>query len=203
LEPGAPLFAEDFGRQFTATVFSGTELAERKNRPKTILSSEDFRRVFSSGHDFDPRSAGGAVLTVGGSIAGILAPIDGRADSFIPVHLIRPIVADAFKRQTPVRPKLGVNYVDLSAVAVNFSTGPTNGALITGSKKDGVPAIVAQSAAGEAGLKEGDVIVRVDDVELTGGHDLAETIAEYRPGDRVRLEFIRGGERQTVQAVLK
>jgi S1-C subfamily serine protease len=66
-----------------------------------------------------------------------------------------------------------------------------------------VDSITANSAAGEAGVQEGDVIVKVDDTETNTSGELLETIGRKRPGDEVSLKVDRSGKELTFNVVLR
>jgi len=68
------------------------------------------------------------------------------------------------------------------------------GALVVG--------IVEGTPAQDAGLQAGDVIVAVEDVPIDRNHLLPDVLAQYQPGDRITIEFWRGGEQQTVRVTL-
>ena len=58
--------------------------------------------------------------------------------------------------------------------------------------------IVSGSAAEKAGLKAGDLILKVDDTEITSNSTLASVIAGYNAGDTATLTIQRDGKEQTV-----
>lgn len=58
------------------------------------------------------------------------------------------------------------------------------------------------SAAEEAGLEVGDVILKVDDRPISGSLELRNALTGLQPGDRVRVVFLRGEEERSVDAVL-
>jgi membrane-associated protease RseP (regulator of RpoE activity) len=66
-----------------------------------------------------------------------------------------------------------------------------------------VVGIVEGSAAEEAGLRLGDVIVAVDNVPIDRNHALPDVLAQYRPGDPVTIEVWRNGEGRTLRATLR
>ncbi len=72
------------------------------------------------------------------------------------------------------------------------------------SEADGVTlrSVIAGSAAARAGLRDGDVILRLDDRPLGRFEDLRRMLAERRPGDQVTLVYLRDGEDRTTTAVL-
>ena len=58
------------------------------------------------------------------------------------------------------------------------------------------------SAAEKAGLKQGDLITRVDDITIDGPESLSDAIGKYKPEDKVTITFKRDGKEQKVTAVL-
>jgi hypothetical protein len=65
-----------------------------------------------------------------------------------------------------------------------------------------VARIVTDSAAERAGLEPGDIILRLDDVDVRQGRDLPDAVRGKKPGDRVTLTIRRGGVRRKLQATL-
>ena len=63
--------------------------------------------------------------------------------------------------------------------------------------------IVPDSPADDAGLKRGDVIVRVADRDIGSPNELASVIRSFSPGRRVRIEFVRDGRHQTIETRLQ
>jgi S1-C subfamily serine protease len=61
---------------------------------------------------------------------------------------------------------------------------------------DGVPvgAVVPASAAARAGLTEGDVIVRFDDIPVAGFAQFQQAVRRRRPGDRFTVVYLRDGQ---------
>jgi len=133
----------------------------------------------------------------------ILPSTDGSAATFLPMHLFRSSLADLFRGQAATRPTLGVNYIDLSTATLSGPAPAAQGLLVTGSKSGGIPAVVTGGAAAMAGVQEGDILTRLDDTDLLAGRDLAEILADYRPGARVTLELLRGSEHLTLDVTLK
>lgn len=192
---GASLYAQDAGGSFTKTFFSGTKYPDNL----ALRSSEAFSRQFLLDREYASKAYGGAVVTAGGNLAGILSPV-----GFLPIHMVRPVLSDAFRGQELERASLGIRYISLGGVYIGGEQAEaSSGARVTSSPVRGLSAVKALSAASEAGLKEGDIILRVDDKELTVGADLAEVIAEYRPENQARLEILRDGERRFVEVTFK
>jgi serine protease Do len=65
-----------------------------------------------------------------------------------------------------------------------------------------IQSVTKESAAEKAGLKKGDIIVKVDDTKIENPDDLSETIQDHKPGDKVSVTFIRDKKEQKVTAEL-
>ena len=59
------------------------------------------------------------------------------------------------------------------------------------------------SAAKAAGLEEGDVITKVNDVPVNTSAQLQEQVARYRPGDKIKVTYMRGNDEKTLTTVLR
>ena len=200
LRAGTPLYAAADGGLFAEALFAGTALSDKKVPAGSLRSADRFSRVFRLDRALGARAAGSAVLTVGGNLAGIVVPGKDGNDAFLPMHMIRPVLVSVFRGQEPARAALGAHYLALDETDfAGQAPRDASGARLSSSRALGLPAVRVGSAAARAGLAEGDVILAVDEVELSGGRDLAELIAEYAPGSRARLEISRAGERRTVE----
>lgn len=115
---------------------------------------------------------------------------------------IQEALGDILKNGKIGRPFLGVNYVDLSIIisTVNSANKPLLGALIK-SGKDSV-AVIKGSPAERAGLKEGDIVLAVDNFEMNENQTLAEVIAGFSPGTKVALNVLRDGKEKKIEVTL-
>jgi len=101
-------------------------------------------------------------------------------------------------------------YVKLSRPASGSHRSGTGGGAFLGvsvdgrSESDGVRlgSVIVDSAAARAGLRDGDIIVRLDGVLLNRFDDLRRALGTKRPGDAVTLVYLRDGEDRQTSAVL-
>jgi len=119
-----------------------------------------------------------------------------------PMSHLKGVIKNLFQEKIAQRASLGVNYLDLSQlVAINEQNNlRQKGALIYQDQK-GV-AVFKNSPARESGLRQGDIIISVDNAEINQGNDLADIIQGYAPGDKIILTFLRAGEEKDAEIVL-
>lgn len=90
---------------------------------------------------------------------------------------------------------LGVRYAPIDAkVQADNNLPYAYGALVARGQNTGEVAVVPDSPADKAGIKENDIILEVDGVRIVGGDKLTEAIGKYKIGDEVKLKVWRKGE---------
>jgi putative serine protease PepD len=145
----------------------------------------------------NPGNSGGPLVDMSGRVVGINSSIrtDGSTESgsiglgfAIPIDEVLPIINQLENHQTPTHARLGVTVADLTGSQLQ------QGAVIKG--------VDNSAAAAAAGLKDGDVITRVDDQVIDGSESLVATVRGHRPGDKVQLTYSRSGQTHTTTATL-
>lgn len=168
-------------------------------------SSEQLQNLLQTDAAINPGNSGGPLVNLEGKVIGINTAVsqEGQAIGFaIPINDAKGLITSVLKDGKIVRPYLGVRYVMLDkATAEQLKVSVTQGAYISRSGTDA--AIVAGSPADKAGLREGDVIIKVNDTAVTEDHALASLLAEHAPGDKLTLTIMRGGKTQTVSVTLE
>jgi len=185
------------GYPFTleATVTAG--IVSAKGRSIGINSSQSTSPVESfiqTDAAVNPGNSGGALINTNGELIGInsaiLAPTGTYAGySFaIPVSIVKKIVNDIVKFGTVKRGFIGVVY--------NAQPGANESFLKRlGLQADaGVYVTQADGGAAKAGIKKGDVITKVNDIDISTGIQLSGQIASSQPGDKIKLTYLRGGK---------
>lgn len=133
------------------------------------------------------------VFNLGGDFVGFVDSDRQIRPNYVFLPAWRALIAG----QKSSFPYLGVNYLDLAAVKAP-SLKIDKGAWLRGLDATH-PAIVKNSPAEKAGLKDGDVITRIDDQELDETHDLSEIISSYSIGDLIYVTYNRGGVQAGVE----
>ena len=157
----------------------------------------------------NPGNSGGPLLDAGGTVIGINTAIASNAEGIgfaIPVDIAKPIMRQALAGEKLARPYLGVSYQSLNRqLAEELGLSVTEGALIgEGQSSNGQarPGVEPGTPAADAGLRVGDIIVRVEDMAIDTLHPLDLVLSQHAPGQTVGLEVLRDGATIDVSVVL-
>ncbi len=150
----------------------------------------------------NPGNSGGALVNLQGGLLGINTAIASPTGSYsgygfaVPSNIVSKIVEDLIEFGVVQRGWLGVSITTVNRQLVNErNLDVTSGAYIS--------AFADRSSAKEAGLKEGDVVVKIDDKPITSNTALIEYIGTRRPGDKVDITVNRDGKELSFPVVLK
>lgn len=151
----------------------------------------------------NPGNSGGALVNANGELVGINAAIaseTGRNEGYgfaIPVNLAKKILEDFKQYGVVKRGFIGVTFAALDAdKAEELKVKDINGLYVTGVSPNG--------GAAAAGIKEGDIIKKVDGIEIYDSPDLQEKIGRLSPGDKVALGVLKAdGSTKNVSVTLK
>ncbi len=150
----------------------------------------------------NPGNSGGALVSTRGELVGINTAIitrSGRYEGYsfaVPSSLAAKIVDDLREFGTVQRALLGVELENVTITHADDHGLPSADGVV-------VRNITPNSAAADAGLLDGDVIIRIEDSPIRDVPALKESIGRFRPGETVRLTYFRQGQISTVRVVLK
>ncbi len=152
----------------------------------------------------NPGNSGGPLLTLGGQVIGINTAIAGDAEGIgfaIPVNELKKDLESYKKHGKIIQPYIGVRFQGITkAIAKSLNLTVEKGALITGNRT--TPAIAAGGPAEKAGIKQGDIIQKVNSDEITETNPLTRLIRKYAPGDKITLTILRDKETLSVEVTL-
>jgi serine protease Do len=186
--------------QFSNTVTTGiiSGIGRNITASSNETGSEELENVLQTDAAINPGNSGGPLLTITGEVIGINTAVaqEGQLVGFaIPSNDALRAVASFDKFGKITRPFVGVRYVMINPTIKEANKLPVDeGAWISSGDASGSP-IIAGSPAEKAGLKSGDIIVKIDGKEVNGKNSLAGRLKEYSPGDAVEFEIVRDGER--------
>lgn len=145
-------------------------------------------------------NSGGALVNAGGQLIGINTAMAQNANGIgfaIPIGAAKGIIKQ-LGNQSVKRSYLGVKYINLTpVVAQEYQLDITKGALID--RADGVQ---SGSPAHRAGLKNGDIILKINDFTVGSAGGVATLVSEYAPGDTIKMTVRRGNKTFEAKATL-
>ncbi len=150
----------------------------------------------------NPGNSGGALVNLKGELIGINTAIASPTGAYagysfaIPVNIVKKIVDDLLKYGHVQRGFLGITIRDMdSQLAQELGIDVTEGVYVDN--------VLENSAADEGGIKPKDVIVALDGNPVKKASELIEYIARKRPGEKVKIKFLRGNKTKEATVTLK
>jgi Do/DeqQ family serine protease len=186
----------------TSTVTAGIVSAKARNFG--ILRSQEFgiESFIQTDAAVNQGNSGGALINTRGELVGINTFIASRTGGFtgysfaVPVSIVEKIVTDLIEYGEVQRAILGVNISTVTAeLAEQMNIDEIAGVYVANVRPEG--------AAKEAGIKEGDVIISVDDTRVNSSAELQEAVSKYRPGEEVSVVVRRSGQVKQFDVVLR
>lgn len=199
----------------SGTMTSG--IISAKNRNLRIEGGFSIPNVVQTDAAINPGNSGGPLMNIKGEVVGVNTAIQSRSGTFngvgfaVPSNTVERVASEILDDGDYEHSWIGVSGIDVnSELAEEMDLDSNNGFLVVD--------VVEDSPADNAGLRSGnetieigsqeyriggDVIVSIDDAEVTGIDDVLNYLAqETEPGDTVNLEVIRDGERVEVPVTL-
>lgn len=145
----------------------------------------------------NPGNSGGALVNTHGELVGINTVIKSSTGSYIgysfavPETIVRKVVTDLKEFGVVQRALLGVSFRPVDQTFIE-EMGRELGISEVGGVY--VIAVVEDSAASEAGIRKGDILIDIDGVRILDGSTLQEQIGRHRPNDQVKISAKRGDE---------
>jgi len=156
------------------------------NRPGRTLGGETFIQTDAA---ISPGNSGGPLVDSRGNVIGInSAELLGQGVSglgfAIPINLAMNMASQVLATGRYVRPYLGIGFSDVDAdLASQFRLPVREGVLITEVQRG--------SPAERGGLREQDIITRINDTPVGMGGDVRRVLRALKPGDSVRITVVR------------
>ncbi len=196
--------------QFQNTVTSGIISGYGRSVEASDSSgggSESLDNLFQTDAAINAGNSGGPLVNLNGEVIGInTAVASGGAENIgfaIPIDNVKGLINSVEKTGKLERPYIGVVYVTLTDdIAKQYSLSVSRGAYIPQSSDYGQQTILADGPAAKAGIKEGDVITKVDNTDINEKNSLASVLGKRQPNDKVKVELNRSGDKKTVEVTL-
>lgn len=189
--------------QYQNTVTSG--IISGTGRPVSAQagnSVETLTDLIQTDAAINPGNSGGPLLNLQGQVIGVNTAIAADAQGIgfaIPIGATKGMLKGVLAGKGVQRAYLGINYIPITAdVAEHYNLSVKTGAYVFNG--EGRSAVVAGSPAAEADIKNEDIITKVGDIEVGDRGSVGTLVAEYAPGDTIRLTILRDGK--TIEAAV-
>ncbi len=186
----------------TSTVTAGIVSAKARNihiLPDQKFPIESFIQTDAA---VNPGNSGGALVNSNGELIGINAAIASNTGYYsgysfaIPVNIVKKVVDDLLEYGNVQRGFIGVSIRDIDAdLAKDKDLKNYNGVYVNGLTPGG--------AASSAGIKEGDIITKINDAPVRTSPELQEQVGLYRPGDKINVTLLRDEKEKVITVTLR
>jgi len=189
---GSPL-----GAQLRSTITAGIVSAKGRSMPD---GSGEFKieSFIQTDAAVNPGNSGGALVNKKGELVGINTAIVSQTGSYtgysfaVPVNIVKRVAADLIDFGSVKRAMLGITMQPIDKkIQEELKLNSMNGVYIVEVSKG--------SAAEEAGLRKGDVIIAIDGQKITDGASVQEKVNNYHPGEKALITFVREGQEHEAQ----
>ena len=189
----------------TSTVTAG--IVSAKSRNINILSSKTDQSVFpiesfiQTDAAVNPGNSGGALVNTRGELIGINTAIASQTGSYagysfaVPVNLVAKVMNDLISFGIVQRGFLGVRIMDINQELMETEKLPnTKGVYVSD--------VIQKSAADKAGLKNGEVILKIGSKEVNSSAALLEEVGKARPGEKLLVTVRHKNGTESIKEVV-
>jgi serine protease Do len=171
----------------------------RQEGPQFNSAIESFIQTDAA---INPGNSGGALVNTKGELIGINTAIASHTGSYegygfaVPINLAKKVLNDLEKFGSVKRGFVGVSFTELNPdVAKQLGTDQTIGLYVSGLIKGG--------GAESAGIKQGDIITKVEGTKVYTSSDLQERVGRLQPGDKLKVTVLRDNKERDFNVTLK
>ena len=150
----------------------------------------------------NPGNSGGALVDKKGNLVGVNTAIISQTGSYtgysfaIPSNMVRKVAEDLIDFGSVKRAVLGITMTPVTdKIVEDLKLSSFDGVYIT--------EVLKGSAADQAGVKSGDVLIKVDSTLVRNAAAVQEAVNSYRPGDKTTLTVIRDGKEKVLEVQFK
>ncbi len=184
-------------------VISGLFRKIRTNREDDPL---EFTGLIQTDAAINPGNSGGPLIDLKGRVIGINTAMILGAENIgfaIPINQAKKILEEVKKYGKIIRPSLGVKYYLIDEELKKEHHLPFDyGAFVVYGNPYLPSGIIKGGLAEKIGLKEGDIILKINDQEIKKPNTLSKILSEYQLGDKIKITYWREGKISVIEAVL-
>lgn len=170
-----------------------------------MMAPQELRGLIQTDAAINPGNSGGPLVNMDGEAIGINSAIVFGAQNLgfaIPIKYAERDLADLQKFGHIKRPLLGLRYVNVDEnMKARMKLGVDYGAMIVGQPPH-AQAIIPNSPAHKAGLKEKDIVLECDSVKITPDWTIQDILEDKEVGDVLKMKVMRGKKTLAVEVKL-
>ena len=182
----------------TSTVTAGIISAKARNLNQFEGSPQSFIQTDAA---VNRGNSGGALVNTRGELVGINTAITSETGSYVgysfavPSNIARKVIEDILEYGNVQRGILGIRGGNLDPrIVEEYGIDETQGVFVGGIEKG--------SGADKAGIKEGDIIKKMDGLKITKFTDMVGYLGSKRPNDVIQVTVLRNGKEKTLPVTL-
>jgi len=168
---------------------------------------EHLKGVIQTDVAINQGNSGGPLINLDGEVVGINTAIIAGAQNIgfsIPINWAKQDLEDIIKYGRIIKPFIGLQYIMINKDLQKKYDLPVDfGAIVVRDHHPGSVAIVKNSPAEKAGIKENDIILEFNGEKLTEKNDLSDLIQKCKVGEEVKLTVMRNGRELKLTATLE
>lgn len=195
----------EFQNSVTVGVVSGKERSLTAS-DASGSASETLDGLLQTDAAINSGNSGGPLVNLRGQVVGIntATAAKGQAEGLgfaIPINSIKPAIDSVKKTGKITRAYLGVRYtpVDQKIAAIK-GMKDARGVLVIGSGN--MAAVEKDSPADKAGIKEGDIILKINNDDINENTPLRSVLGKYSPDQEISLTVLKDGKEENVKIKL-
>ena len=154
----------------------------------------------------NPGNSGGPLVNAAGDVIGINTAVSTDANGLgfaIPISAAKGMLKSIIETGSAKRAYLGLSYSTVTPEIAKSNNLPVQyGAYVGNSDGSYGSAVISGGPADKAGIKDGDILTKIGDVEIGKAGSVATLIGEYKVGDTIKVTLVRNGEEKTVTVTL-
>jgi len=188
------------GRNINIINSNNSNNQSNRNNQRTAIES-----FIQTDAAINPGNSGGALVNLDGGLLGINTAIASPTGSYsgygfaVPSNIVSKVVEDLLAYGTVQRGWLGIQVQSVNSdLAKENDLNVNEGAYVAGFGD-----MEDKSAAKEAGIKTGDVVVKLDETQVKSSTALIEYVGRKRPGDKIAVTVDRKGKIVVIPVTLK
>ncbi|OYU96143.1 MAG: serine protease [Bacteroidetes bacterium B1(2017)] len=178
----------------TSTVTAG--IVSAKGRNINIVNNQfPIESFIQTDAAINPGNSGGALVDLEGKLVGINTAIASNTGSYngygfaIPVNIVAKIVKDLVDYKEVQRGFTGMDVKDIdAAIAQRMKITDNHGVY--------VDFVLPEGPAEKSGIRAGDLLIKINDKDIDSKSNYDEQIAYLRPGDKIKMTYLRNGKEE-------